>query len=251
MVEGRPRAAGFGVTGVTARTDPPAPAPDERTRIGVLRTYTTRHGPGPMVTADPSLVDKLPEPHNAGSGWQGAFRVGPLDCVATRYALAINGGVDVLALTHLDHLPRLPGLLCTAYRDEHPTVVPSETFIRRDGLITDICPRLRVDLDHQERLTHHLFGCQPIFEAVNASPDGFVGRIEQLLQTPVGLMSFGPRAGDKQLRAPFDGACAASRGRFATLTPCPRPCPPPPMSPPTTHPPPTRPRCSVPAAGST
>ncbi|NUT09406.1 MAG: adenylosuccinate synthetase, partial [Nonomuraea sp.] len=69
-------------------------------RVGVLRTYTTRHGPGPLVTEDPAL--ELPEPHNATGPWQGAFRVGHFDAVAHRYAAEAAGGVEGLALTHLD-----------------------------------------------------------------------------------------------------------------------------------------------------
>ena len=39
---------------------------------GVLRTYLTRHGAGPLPTHDVSLDGLLPEPHNSGEGWQGA-----------------------------------------------------------------------------------------------------------------------------------------------------------------------------------
>ena len=51
-------------------------------RLGVVRTYTTRHGPGPLVTEDPELPPMLPEPHNGHGRWQGAFRVGHFDAVA-------------------------------------------------------------------------------------------------------------------------------------------------------------------------
>ena len=50
-----------------------------RTRVGVLRTYFTRHGPGPLVTEDATLRPAAPEPHNADAGWQGRFRVGAFD----------------------------------------------------------------------------------------------------------------------------------------------------------------------------
>jgi adenylosuccinate synthase len=89
------------------------------TTIGVLRTYFTRHGSGPFVTEDRTL--KLPEPHNVAGGWQGAFRVGAFDAVAARYALSVAGRVDALAITHLDRLPKLPALICTAYRDRNGT----------------------------------------------------------------------------------------------------------------------------------
>lgn len=69
-------------------------------RIGVLRTYFTRHGEGPFPTENREW--QFPEPHNNGGGFQGKFRVGGFDWVSLRYALKACGGVDVLALNHLD-----------------------------------------------------------------------------------------------------------------------------------------------------
>jgi adenylosuccinate synthase len=74
-------------------------------RIGCLRTYYTRHGVGPFPTEDNTL--DLPEPHNGNDGFQGKFRVGRFDFTLAKQALSIVGGVDVLALSHLDYLPRL------------------------------------------------------------------------------------------------------------------------------------------------
>lgn len=76
-----------------------------RRRIGVLRTYHVRHGPGPLPTETPALA-VLPEPHNADGPWQGRFRRGFFDLALARHALEIVGGVDTLALTHLDALAR-------------------------------------------------------------------------------------------------------------------------------------------------
>ena len=76
--------------------------PHTALRLGVVRTYTTRHGPGPLVTEDPALAAALPEPHNGHGRWQGAFRAGHFDVPAHPYALAACGGVDALAVTHLD-----------------------------------------------------------------------------------------------------------------------------------------------------
>ena len=39
-------------------------------RYGIVRSYLTRHGAGPLPTFDPEL-DRLPEAHNADDGWQG------------------------------------------------------------------------------------------------------------------------------------------------------------------------------------
>ncbi len=71
-------------------------------KLGVVRSYTTRHGPGPMPTEDPSLAKTHPEWHNHTGQWMGDFRVGHFDAVATAYAIEVCGGVDGLAITHLD-----------------------------------------------------------------------------------------------------------------------------------------------------
>jgi adenylosuccinate synthase len=68
--------------------------------LGVTRTYQTRHGAGPLPTEDPALA--FPERHNGTGAYQGAWRVGWLDFELLRYAVAACGGVDALAVTHLD-----------------------------------------------------------------------------------------------------------------------------------------------------
>ena len=166
----------------------------ERTRVGVLRTYFTRHGPGPFVTEDPSLRPLLPEPHNADAGWQGRFRVGAFDAVAARYALAVAGGADWLTLTHLDRLPHLPPTACTAYRVvDHPNQRLDDCFARETQRIHDIHVRRPPDLAHQEQLTHLLSHCRPVLTPLPGSgPNEFISLVERELRTPVRLLSSGP-----------------------------------------------------------
>lgn len=61
---------------------------DERdvTRIGVTRTYLTRHGAGPFPTEGEAGIDVFGD-HNTTGPWQGDFRTGALDLVLLRYAL--------------------------------------------------------------------------------------------------------------------------------------------------------------------
>ena len=80
-------------------------APDVVIRIGVLRSYLVRHGPGPMPTEDTALQEVLPDAHNGWNTWQRSFRVGYFDGVLLRYALSIMSGVDEIAVTHMDKLP--------------------------------------------------------------------------------------------------------------------------------------------------
>jgi adenylosuccinate synthase len=90
-------------------------------RLGLLRAYATRHGEGPFVGHDPGLTELLPEAHNVPNPWQGPMRCGWVDTVALRYAIAVAGGVDALAITCLDRLAGWPSVgLCVGYRLEGP-----------------------------------------------------------------------------------------------------------------------------------
>jgi adenylosuccinate synthase len=74
-------------------------------KIGCLRSYHTRHGQGPFPTEEPELLRLLPEPHNDSGNFQGGFRVGRFDYVLAAQALKIIGGVDYIAMSHMDRLP--------------------------------------------------------------------------------------------------------------------------------------------------
>jgi adenylosuccinate synthase len=144
-------------------------------RLGVLRAYQTRHGPGPFVTEDP-LLDRS-EPHNRLGRWQGAFRVGHLDTVALRYALEVCGGADALAVTHLD----APApLVCHAY-DLGDRIVPA------------------AGLAGQEALTDRLMSARPRYVPMGEDPASV---IEEALGVPVTLRSYGPTVADKTTGAP-------------------------------------------------
>jgi len=144
-------------------------------RLGVLRTFTTRHGNGPLVTEDASL--DLTDPHNPTNPWQGPFRVGHFDAVAHRYALEVCGGVDALALTHLDLADR--GVrMCYAY-DWTDRLVPGPPG----------------DLDRQEALTRRLETTVPLYDP---PPGDWVQAVERELGVPVAVTSHGPTAADKR-----------------------------------------------------
>jgi adenylosuccinate synthase len=159
-------------------------------RLGVARSYLTRHGPGPLVTEDPTL--ELAEPHNRRGDWQGVFRVGHFDAVALRYAVSVAGGVDALAVTHLDTVARQPVQVCDGY------LVDGRPMER-------IVPGPERDLDYQSRLTGLLLRARPAYRSGDLGGD-WPGVIEAALGAPVTLMSAGPTAADKLVAAP-----AASR----------------------------------------
>ncbi len=153
-------------------------------RVGVLRSYMTRHGTGPLVTEDRSLLGDLPEPHNTDFGQQGRFRVGVFDAVAARYAIAV-AGVDELALTHLDRLPALPHYLCEEYKGSDVRLDPRA--IRSE------------DLPGRGILTRALADCKPVYKQLpGIGNDTFVSAVSETLNRPVGVTSFGPTADDKR-----------------------------------------------------
>ncbi|MGZ3424285.1 MAG: adenylosuccinate synthetase [Polyangiales bacterium] len=145
------------------------------TRMGVVRTYATRHGAGPFPTERQDL--DLPEPHNTHGAWQGGFRRGDLDLVLLRYAVEACRGIDALAVTHLDaNVSRI----CTEY-DMHPD----------DASLCD-GKRLRLgafrDLDHQSALTEALFRAKPIVRAT----DSLLAVVSDALHAKVALTTSGP-----------------------------------------------------------
>ncbi|MFG1924578.1 adenylosuccinate synthetase [Cryptosporangium sp. NPDC048952] len=137
-------------------------------RLGVVRTYTTRHGAGPLVTEDPSL--RLPEPHNGAGEWQGAFRLGHFDAPAHRYAVEVCGGVDALAVTHLDVPPSVE--ICTSY-----------------SAISHIPVESPGDLQARERLTAAL---RRATVGQSHRPSDWVLSIEEALGAPVILGTDAP-----------------------------------------------------------
>ncbi|WP_236653351.1 adenylosuccinate synthetase [Streptacidiphilus melanogenes] len=166
-------------------------AADDALRLGVVRSYTTRHGPGPLVTEDAALDAVLPEPHNASGPWQGGFRRGHFDAVAHRYALRAAGGADALAVTHLDAPARAHGLrLCDAY-----------DFA--GGEVRDLTPAPPGDFDRRQRLTDHLLRAHP---AHLTRPPHWAGAISEALALPLLLTSHGPRTGDATF---LPGPCSA------------------------------------------
>jgi adenylosuccinate synthase len=156
-------------------------------RLGVVRSYTTRHGPGPLVTEDPALARSLPEPHNGHGRWQGAFRVGHFDAVAHRYAVEVAGGVDALAVTHLD-VPRPGGTV--------PNGPALAWAYRVDGATRErIEPGSPGDLAYQEKLTAMLDRAEPVYTSVD--PADRSAAIGAFLGAPVRLESYGPTAVSK------------------------------------------------------
>lgn len=150
-------------------------------RIGILRGYATRHGAGPFITEDPTLSERIPPCHNKRNIFQGKFRLGWFDAVASRYALKVVGGIDYLAITNLDRLKGLDVLnIATSYR---------------------IGERSICDLDNLSEINV----AKPFYDSLTRIPSNpdwgnlrYIKHIETLLGKKVGIVSFGPTANDKK-----------------------------------------------------
>lgn len=177
------------------------------TKLGVMRAYTTRHGPGPFVTEDRGLAGPLREYHNGMGEWQGAFRYGHLDLMAHRYAIAACGGIDELVVTGIDRLaPLNDWYVCSEYRLKEPASDLDRYFERSAGRLTGIKLGPFADLKYQARLTQLLMSMSPVYQYVTNTPNQAVRetelleRIETILDLPITLVSTGPTAEDKRVR---------------------------------------------------
>lgn len=184
---------------------------DKITRLGVIRGYATRHGPGPFVTEDVHLTEAVPDSHNGNNTWQRAFRIGYPDLVALRYALTVTQGADALAVTNLDRMAAVPlWRIANAYQ---PQALPPEykryVEVNEKRQIVTLKPDGKDNLDHQETLTRLLFSCSPVYRrvfpdqkeqavATRASALRYLALLEDALGVPVRLASFGPQWTDKE-----------------------------------------------------
>ncbi|MBK7398581.1 MAG: adenylosuccinate synthetase [Myxococcales bacterium] len=153
-------------------------------RIGVLRAHGVRHGAGPFPTEDPSLPRT--ERHNATGPWQGAVRVGHLDLVLLRYALAACGGADALAVSHLDVVGPAHRV-AVGYRGDLGAVA-----LRRDEEGTTLELATVADLAAAERLGRALAAATPVLQPL-VSPVTTIGDATSL---PIRVEGRGPRAMD-------------------------------------------------------
>ena len=142
--------------------------------------------------------------------WQGPFRAGHLDAVALGYAAEVTGGVDAVALTHLDVAGRRPLRVCRAYQV--------------NGLrLTRIVPGPERDLRWQEGLTRTLLRARPVYDDPACGDPGqdWPGIFEEMLGAPVVLRSYGPTVAGQRasLRTHAPGQGRRTRGLSGTLSP--------------------------------
>jgi len=173
-------------------------------RIGVTRAYAVRHGVGPLPT-ETDILAPLVREHNQHNEWQGDVRYGWFDAVLARYALRVTGGVDTLAVTHMDVLPRLETWnYCQGYQELHlpgdSPVVPTMSA----GLLTDFRPPPDLPLAKRAGFTRALSKAVPVMKVCSADEEAVTGEIERLSGQKIGMLSYGPKAENVRIVRPFE-----------------------------------------------
>ncbi|MFN8015561.1 MAG: adenylosuccinate synthetase [Acidimicrobiia bacterium] len=169
--------------------------------VGVMRSYTTRHGDGPFVSEDKNLEATLRELHNEYHPFQGAFRCGYLDMIAHKYAIDVCGDIDSLAVTHLDYLSKNSAWkICDKYYFDS-TKLSQHLFYEHDGLVSGIRVSDNRDLVRQNMLSDSLRFAVPSLTEINRQCDAEIlcEYIESMFMKKVFIKSFGPMSSQKEI----------------------------------------------------
>ena len=132
-----------------------------------------------------ALAAALPESHNSAEPYQGPWRVRHLDLVALDYAARAcrrHGGLDALALTHVDSLIAAEG--------------QAQVALRYEGIAKPYALGGYRDLRHQEKLTRTALEAVPVLEPLAA--ERVVPLIERALGAPARIVARGPRREDRE-----------------------------------------------------
>lgn len=158
--------------------------------LGITKAYTTRVGEGPFPTEQDNEIGKgLGERgHEFGTVTGRSRRCGWFDAVMVRQALQ-TGGVHGIALTKLDVLDGMEELkVCIGYRI--------------DGQEIDYLPGTQRDQARVEAIYESMPGWSESTEGARSWADlpatavKYIRRIEELIETPVALLSTSPERDD-------------------------------------------------------
>ncbi len=154
--------------------------------VGVLKAYSTCVGAGPFAAENAMGEDWNEKLRKAGGEYGAATgrprRVGPFDCVASRYGLNCQGA-DKIALTKLDVLSGMKEIpVITGYRLEGepvPCFDPLQDLDRMEPVVT-MLPGWNRDIS----------GCQS-WEELPKEAKAYVEFLEEQLQHPIQFISTG------------------------------------------------------------
>jgi len=152
--------------------------------LGIMKAYVTRVGSGPFPTeAFDSYGDHMSSVGvEFGATTGRKRRCGWFDAVLGRYAVRVNG-ITSISLMKMDVLCGLDKIkICTGYRLSDGTVVTEVPF---QGLYD-------VDPVYEEMPGwNSIKGCET-FDTLPINAQNYIRRLEELLETPVSIMSVGP-----------------------------------------------------------
>jgi adenylosuccinate synthase len=179
-------------------------APDSHVfKIGVMRSYAVRHGPGPLPTETDILKSVVAE-HNKHNEWQGPVRYGWFDAILARYALSATGKIDSLVVTHLDVLSHLKTWkYCLGYKDWDGSYDSLISSTMSGDILTDFRLLDSVSLEVRSQFAQALFTVTPMLETCEADDETVVRKIESLIGQQVGMISHGPSAENVQILHAF------------------------------------------------
>ena len=173
-----------GTGGLSAVSGLPAKAVD--TFIGVAKAYSTRVGAGPFPTEQNNDIGAFirERGHEYGTTTGRPRRCGWFDAVCVDYSIRI-GGIDQLALQHLDTLSGLKELqVCTAYRHhgEKLDFFPGEM---------DLLQQVECEYEILEGFPEDVTEIK-VFDKLPEPAKKYVIRLEELLGIPITMVGVGP-----------------------------------------------------------
>ncbi len=158
----------------------------EVVKLGLMRSYMTRHGPGPFPS-ETKLVNN-PEQHNQKNEWQGIWRQGYLDCILLDYAKQCCFGVDYWVISHMDHFKESNNAIVTGYQTDSP-------FLDCGLLRTKSFETLYQKLNYQEQMGEWLNSV--ITNGLALTRSNFLPFFEACLGK-VAIVSHGPESHRKE-----------------------------------------------------
>ncbi|MBW1858514.1 MAG: adenylosuccinate synthetase, partial [Deltaproteobacteria bacterium] len=166
--------------------------------VGMVKAYTTRVGAGPFPTElEDEIGDRLQERGAEFGATTGRRRrCGWLDTVVVRNSARLNG-LTGIAITKLDVLSGLDTLkIATTYKYGNDTLTefpPSIKMLEGCDPVYEELPGWKEDLTQAKH-----------FEDLPENARNYVRRVEELVETPVQIISVGPgRQQTMVLQDPF------------------------------------------------
>lgn len=156
--------------------------------IGVAKAYVTRVGEGPFVTElDNEIGERIRKVgHEFGVTTGRPRRCGWFDAVTMKYACLV-GGLTSIALTKIDVFDQFDEIkLCTAYKDSRNgkiyTSYPTDVYIHKYlEPVYEVHKGWGVDISGIKK-----------YEDLPENARKYLERLEEVLETPISIVSVGP-----------------------------------------------------------